>query len=107
MTEIENTQTELQKCTFEEVINKLRKEIQETAFKIEYYQSDLETEQDDLKDDDSDSYNGRKEMIANTELAYRHLEDARMRLGKALQAKNGGTSIYDKKEEVDTEEPAK
>ena len=36
------------------------------------------------------------EMKANTMLAYRHLEDARMRLGKVLQQIQGGTSIYDK-----------
>lgn len=34
------------------------------------------------------------EMIANIELAYRHLEDARMRLGKAIQAFDGGESCY-------------
>jgi hypothetical protein len=28
--------------------------------------------------------------------AYRHLEDAAMRLGKVIQAKDGGKSIYDK-----------
>ena len=37
------------------------------------------------------------EMRANIMLAYRHLEDARMRLGKVIQAAEGGTSIYDKK----------
>ena len=36
------------------------------------------------------------EMRANVMLAYRHLEDARMRLGKAIQAFDGGTSVYDK-----------
>ena len=36
------------------------------------------------------------EMIANIMLAYRHLEDARMRLGKVLQAQDGGISVYDK-----------
>ncbi len=36
------------------------------------------------------------EMKANTMLAYRHLEDARMRLGKVMQQIQGGTSIYDK-----------
>lgn len=36
------------------------------------------------------------EMRANIMLAYRHLEDARMRLGKAIQAYEGGVSIYDK-----------
>ena len=33
---------------------------------------------------------------ANVMLTYRHLEDARMRLGKVLQAEDGGVSIYDK-----------
>lgn len=32
------------------------------------------------------------EAIANIMLAYRHLEDARMRLGKVFQAMNGGIS---------------
>ena len=37
------------------------------------------------------------EMKANIMLAYRHLEDARMRLGKVLQARDGGVSCYDGK----------
>lgn len=36
------------------------------------------------------------EMKANIMLSFRHLEDARMRLGKAIQAFDGGTSVYDK-----------
>jgi len=36
------------------------------------------------------------EMKANIMLSYRHLEDARMRLGKAIQALEGGVSIFDK-----------
>lgn len=32
------------------------------------------------------------EMIANLTLGYRHLEDAAMRLGKAIQAADGGVS---------------
>ena len=39
------------------------------------------------------------EMKANIMLAYRHLEDARMRLGKVIQAYNGGVSIFDKSTE--------
>lgn len=35
------------------------------------------------------------EMIANATLAYRHCEDVAMRLGKAIQAFEGGKSIYD------------
>lgn len=34
------------------------------------------------------------ECMANIELAYRHLEDARMRFGKAVQACDGGKSCY-------------
>ena len=34
------------------------------------------------------------EAVANIVLAYRHLEDARMRLGKAVQAVDGGESCY-------------
>lgn len=36
------------------------------------------------------------EAVANVTLAYRHLEDASMRLGKAIQALDGGVSVYDK-----------
>lgn len=38
------------------------------------------------------------EMKANIMLACRHLEDAGMRLGKAIQAYDGGVSVYDKRE---------
>lgn len=37
------------------------------------------------------------EAKANIMLAYRHLEDAKMRIGKAIQALDGGVSVYDKK----------
>jgi hypothetical protein len=40
------------------------------------------------------------EAIANVMLAYRHLEDASMRLGKVIQALDGGISVYDKKTTV-------
>jgi hypothetical protein len=36
------------------------------------------------------------ETAENLVLCYRHLEDARMRIGKALQAHAGGVSIFDK-----------
>ena len=35
------------------------------------------------------------EEIANAMLAHRHLEDARMRLGKVIQSAEGGVSILD------------
>ena len=40
--------------------------------------------------------NQRAEMKANIMLTYRHLEDARMRVGKILQAASDGVSILDK-----------
>lgn len=38
------------------------------------------------------------EMKANIMLAYRHVEDALMRLGKAIQAYDGGKTVYDPKD---------
>ena len=38
----------------------------------------------------------KSEVLANLTLAYRHIEDASMRMGKVLQHLNGGVSIYDK-----------
>jgi len=35
-------------------------------------------------------------MLDNITLVFRHLEDARMRIGKVLQAHQGGISILDK-----------
>ena len=40
------------------------------------------------------------EAIANVMLAYRHLEHASMRLGKVIQALDGGASVYDKRTTV-------
>jgi len=39
---------------------------------------------------------GPAESVANMMLAYRHLEDASMRLGKAIQSLDGGVSVYDR-----------
>lgn len=38
--------------------------------------------------------------VGNIMLAYRHLEDASMRLGKVIQALDGGVSVYDKRTTV-------
>jgi hypothetical protein len=37
----------------------------------------------------------RAEALSNLQLAHRHLEDGRMRLGKVIQALEGGVSILD------------
>lgn len=36
------------------------------------------------------------EKQANATIAYRHLEDASMRLGKCIQAIDGGASVHDR-----------
>ena len=45
-------------------------------------------------DGEQSAPNQHGEMKANIMLAYRHMEDLRMRLGKAIQAYDGGTSVY-------------
>jgi hypothetical protein len=45
---------------------------------------------------ESDGVADGGEMKANLTLAFRHLEDAAMRLGEVIQAKDGGKSVYDK-----------
>lgn len=51
----------------------------------------------DLRHPESQDHPERlSEMSSNIILAYRHLEDAAMRLGKAIQAADGGVSVYDK-----------
>ena len=43
--------------------------------------------------DNSDTW----EMIANVTFVYRHLEDAKMRAGKVIQAYHGWVNIYEPK----------
>lgn len=45
-------------------------------------------------DDDLPGIN-KSEIRGNAMLAFRHLEDARMRLGKCIQHAEGGVSKYD------------
>lgn len=45
---------------------------------------------------ESDGVRDEGEMRANIMLTYRHIEDATMRLGKAIQAFDGGKSVYSK-----------
>jgi len=83
-------QTDLNDVSFDESGSHLRRGIKEFA-KIVL----------DLKKHKVFQTNGpfpadKGEMTANIMLAYRHLEDAAMRLGKAIQAYDGGVSVYDK-----------
>ena len=76
--------------TFEEQCNDLRAECKATEKKVrELMNSDtFRIEQ---------AFTGQHgEMKANIMLAVRHLEDARMRLGKAIQYAGDGVSCFDK-----------
>lgn len=50
----------------------------------------------DVAASEVNSIEDRPEELANLTLAYRHMEDCIMRLGKVIQAYQGGKSIYDK-----------
>ena len=74
--------------SFDNACSIARTKIKEIGqYVIELKNSLQQTEQSQRED--------RGEMVANITLAYRHLEDAAMRMGKAIQAYEGGTSIYD------------
>lgn len=69
------------------ITNDLRKDVQNVADKVLLAKKDISTHPTQVNED-------RGEVIANLTLAYRHLEDAKMRLGKVIQAVEG-VSIYD------------
>ena len=75
---------------FEELCNELRKEIKETGDKVKALLAHPEFKNEQAY------LNMHSEMKANIMLSYRHLEDARMRVGKIMQALQGGVSILDK-----------
>lgn len=69
----------------------LRREVQQIADKIRALnQGSTPTVQA------IDKIEHRNEAIANVMIAYRHLEDAKMRLGKVIQAADEGISILDR-----------
>lgn len=81
--------------TFAQTVNSHRSAIKQIAAMVK--QTFAETKN---YNGEVDGIEDRGEMCANLMLAYRHLEDASGRLGKALQAKDGGVSVYDRKTTV-------
>ncbi len=77
----------------EETSVRLRNDIKDIAKKVQLLSKALKASPMSRDEDRRDL---DEEMIANVILAYRHLEDASMRLGKMIQASQGGVSIYDK-----------
>jgi len=74
--------------SFKEELDDFRKELKDIAKRIKA------TKENKAKDE-VDGIEDRGEELANLTLAYRHLEDASMRIGKTLQALAGGESVYD------------
>jgi hypothetical protein len=72
---------------FDDVAKKFRAKIKELAHHLK---ADLRYVAEGLPDGQVHDIH---EVDANITLAYRHLEDAAMRLGKAIQARDGGVSI--------------
>ena len=82
--------------TFAGVVSEIRGAIKAVA------KNTLSLKEHSLARPDDDGEN-KGEVIANLMLCYRHLEDASMRLGKVLQAYDGGVSVYDKATTVGVE----
>ena len=82
----------------------MEKELEKQCHKIREEIRDLVSRTSNLKKHiafrGSQAFIGQHaEMMANIMLSYRHLEDARMRLGKVMQQIQGGVSIFDKSPE--------
>jgi hypothetical protein len=88
--------TEEQNCgcegemTFEEICASQREKIKKDGEWVHRLLKHPRFEKEETYDSQHD------EMKANIMLTYRHLEDARMRIGKILQAADDGVSILDK-----------
>ncbi len=74
--------------TFDETLVRFRAELKEIAKQVkEVKEIKSKSETNGVEDEG--------EIMANLTLTYRHLEDASMRVGKTIQARAGGKSIYD------------
>lgn len=79
--------------TKESVIAKageLRESLKEEEAKVRAYVNEIKHSAE------AEGFN-QGECIAQAMLALRHVEDARMRIGKVIQYADGGESVYDKK----------
>ena len=76
--------------TIEECCSKYRTQIKDIGFAVKYMLNNGHFR------NEQGFENQHCEMKDNIMLSYRHLEDARMRLGKVMQQIQGGVSKYDK-----------
>lgn len=78
------------------VTDPIARKLYERANAIRAQLKEIGTEADGLRRQLRDLGASQGEDVANATLAYRHIEDASMRLGKVLQAIDGGVSVYDR-----------
>lgn len=88
--------TEQRKLTVEEVCSNTRKEIEGIKSAVCFALDELKFMETTKLEGNNIPDSSVPNMAANLTLAFRHLEDARMRLGKAMQAYQGGISILDR-----------
>lgn len=87
--------------TLTEWANKLRGQIKDIARETKYFSDRIKISvQWSIPQNTLDIEGNKEEMIANAVLAYRHLEEASIHLNKAIQAYDGGVSVYDKETTV-------
>lgn len=72
----------------------IRKEILNLEGDVLVFKHDVSVGDIVLQEVVGDNISDKGEILANITLAYRYLENARMRIGKAIQAYDGGTSMY-------------
>ena len=80
-------------ATFQDGIFGMRGDLEMIKSKVKNWMSHPEIVAAEISDV---PLNRRAEMEVNLDIAYRHLESARMRLGKVIQAFDGGNSCYPK-----------
>lgn len=88
----ETPATDCRTTEFKTYANYLRARIADLGRLVQCFKKHPGVTQPDLRFCKVESDRG--EMAANIVLSFRHLEDASMRLGKAIQAYDGGVSCY-------------
>ena len=77
------------------IASELRKEILNIEEYVKLFKHNVATGYTTIIET-GEMHSDKSEILANITLAYRHLEDARMRIGKSIQAYDGGTSVYNR-----------
>ena len=99
MQEDEATEANCREMTIEEFSSQIRQDIETIKRSIVVLSNNSEFNYVDKQLSEVNIPRSRHaNMKANITLAFRALEDARMRLGKVMQAYQGGVSIFDNAE---------